>query len=340
MEDPKSQSQAPSSSATQRSVHVRHVGQNPLVCHGHSRPIVDIQYSPVTQDGYFLVSASKDGKPMLRNGESGDWIGTFEGHKGAVWSACLNPPATLAATASADFSARVWDALTGDLLYELAHKHIVRCCTFAPDSSRLATGGFEKVIRLYDITKPEADPQLLPKQSSAVKCAQWSTHRPHLLYTSNSNEPGIVVWDLRSNEACQRWETGAVVTSIELSSAGIVTTAAGKEVTFWHAERGDVVRSFTTEFNTHSASLCESKNCFASGGEDMWVRLHDYGTGAEKDCNKGHHGPVHCVRFAPEGASYASGSEDGTIRIWQTEPKDGEAAGPAGNAANGGSDIG
>lgn len=33
-------------------------------------------------------------------------------------------------------------------------------------------------------------------------------------------------------------------------------------------------------------------------------------------CNKGHHGPVRSLAFAPSFDSYASGSEDGTIRIW------------------------
>lgn len=61
--------------------------------------------------------------------------------QGAVWSCALDPTATLAATASADFSAKVWDALTGTEKLSFQHGHIVRCCCFAGSSTRLATGG-------------------------------------------------------------------------------------------------------------------------------------------------------------------------------------------------------
>jgi serine-threonine kinase receptor-associated protein len=293
----------------------------PLVCHGHSRPVVDLYYSPVTPDGFFLISASKDASPMLRNGETGDWIGTFEGHKGAVWSCCLDANALRAATASADFSTKVWDALTGDELHSFEHKHIVRACAFSEDTHLLLTGGAEKILRIYDLNRPDAPPKEVDKSPGSVRSVAW-LHSDQTILSSCTDMGGVRLWDVRTGNIVQTLDTKSPMTSAEVSQDGrYITTADGSTVKFWDANHYGLVKSYDMPCNVESASL-EPKfgNKFVAGGEDLWVHVFDFHTGNEIACNKGHHGPVHCVRFSPGGESYASGSEDGTIRIWQTGP--------------------
>ncbi|KAM0934956.1 putative transcription factor WD40-like family [Dioscorea sansibarensis] len=310
----------------------------PLVCHGHSRPVVDLFYSPVTPDGFFLISASKDSSPMLRNGETGDWIGTFEGHKGAVWSCCLDRNALRAASGSADFTAKIWDALTGDEMHSFEHKHIVRACVFSEDTHLLLTGGFEKVLRIFDLHKPEAPPREVDKSPGSIRTVAWLQNDQAIL-SSCTDLGGVRLWDVRSGKIVQTLETKSPVTSAEVSQNGrYITTADGSTVKFWDANNFRLIKSYNMPFNVESASL-EPKfgNKFVAGGEDMWVHVFCFNSGEEIACNKGHHGPVHCVRFSPGGESYASGSEDGTIRIWQTgpaTPDEGEMSNSNGHSAN------
>lgn len=104
-----------------------------------------------TASNHERVNLSADKMPMLRDGVSGDWIGTFKGHKGAVWSTKLDPSGYLAATASGDFSVKVWDAISGKNLYSFQHKHICKTIDFSPNSKLLATGGHEGLLRIYDL---------------------------------------------------------------------------------------------------------------------------------------------------------------------------------------------
>jgi len=43
----------------------------------------------------------------------GDWIGTFEGHKGAIWEVSINKDVTKIASRTADITDRVWKGYTG-----------------------------------------------------------------------------------------------------------------------------------------------------------------------------------------------------------------------------------
>jgi serine-threonine kinase receptor-associated protein len=94
--------------------------------------LTEISFVEDGEDRTILVSSAHDKTPQIRNGETGDWIGTFHGHKGAVWSAKVDSlTRTLAATASGDFSSKLWCVNTGKELHEFKHKHVVKSVDFS-----------------------------------------------------------------------------------------------------------------------------------------------------------------------------------------------------------------
>jgi len=290
----------------------------PLICSGHSRPVHDVAYSPITPEGFFFVSACLDGKPMLRNGTTGDWVGTFVGHKGAVWATAINSTATQAATGSADYTAKIWDTLTGEEKITFQQSRIVKSVNFSTDNSRLLTGGQDKVLRIFDLNKPEAEPQKMEGHTDSIRVGLWNSDNS--LIISGGQDSSLKVWDSRTLKEIKTIPTKGPILSIErcLDGEHLITTV-GKDVTFWNVKTFEVVKTYSmTNFDANSASLSPDRQTFVVGGSDFWAHVFDFQSGKELEVHKGHHGPVHVLRFAPDGETFASGSEDGTIRLWQS----------------------
>ncbi|KAH9905480.1 WD40 repeat-like protein [Xylariomycetidae sp. FL2044] len=327
----------------------------PLTCHGHSRPVPHISFSPLEKDDvYYLISACKDGNPMLRDGQTGDWIGTFIGHKGAVWQARLSPDAATAATASADFSARIWDTHTGELLFSLQHDHIVRAVAYPPDNSDLvATGGYEKKLRIFDLTEmnPNASyesAEAAPREPSTIKASSAfeigpGTHTASIKFIVWTRDPNVLItasdntlrwFDLPSRSVVKQETLDGEIGSCEFNALApdytsktdiggglpVLAVAAGKSVYFWGGlQATEELKRVKMDYKVASVAL-DPKGRKIVVGEDIpatWARVYKWDDVSEIDIHKGHHGPVWSIAFSPDGKLYATGSEDGTIKMWK-----------------------
>lgn len=303
-----------------------------VVSRGHSRPLAEISFIEDGPDNTLLVSAAHDKIPQIRNGETGDWIGSFHGHKGAVWSAKIDLlTRTLAVTASGDFSAKLWCVATGKELFEFKHKHVVKTVDFAMDTLKIASGCQDGLMRIFDTCRPEQAAVEYKVSSSglaeSISKLSWSTEHKDLLIIAKKN--GLlekIDTRIDSNKAVVASAVvpsgGENVIDLELNSNhGIIMVASGKKVCSYGINGLELIKEFDmpnpmTFKEEGGVSLSPDGKKFIAGGSDLWLREFDYHSGEVLRTLKGHHGPIRCVRYHPSGNMGASGSEDATIRLW------------------------
>lgn len=101
-----------------------------------------------------------------------------------------------------------------------------------------------------------------------------------------------------------------------------LSVAAGKIAYFFSGTTpAQLLKSVNTPKEVASVAVHEGERKFVTGGnQDTWVKVWDLDGEAGKeplDVWKGHHGPIWSLGFSPDGKLCASGSEDGTVKLWK-----------------------
>jgi WD40 repeat protein len=98
-----------------------------------------------------IVSSAPNNIAHILEQDTLQEIATLTGHRGEILSAGFSPNGKLAVTGSADRTARVWNAVTGDSVATLAgHDAAVTRAVFSPDGLYILTESEKKSARLWD----------------------------------------------------------------------------------------------------------------------------------------------------------------------------------------------
>ncbi len=240
-------------------------------------------------------------------------------HEGEVFWAEFSPVGDRIVTASADGTARVWNAMSGEPISPpLPHAGHVRFACFSPDGARIATASFDHTARVWNAaTGVAVTPPL--RHAAWVNRARFS---PDGQWVATVSRDGTACfWDSTTGErkAELRIAKGEVY-DCQFSPDGkrVVVGAEGSPTTVW--EVGTWKPAFAPmadSRNAVSVVFSPDGDRIATASDDAVARLWNAHTGQPIGEPMQHGAQVRTVVFSPDGGRVVTASWDETAQVWE-----------------------
>ena len=234
----------------------------------------------------------------------------------------------------------IYDANTGKELFLLGgHTQSVTSVIFSPSGRKLASGGEDGTIRMWDVTTGTHLKTSAMNDINNVEFVTFSPNRCTVAITGQDDSPYLREGSDSSPRSLRLWEiaTGKLCQTITGNILRVVFSADGRTlaiseyddwngdfwIDLWDAATGDHLKTLTKTGSANSITLSPDGDTLAIGNH-MWfsgIRLWNVATETYLNTLIGSKEleSVSSLAFSPDGGTFAAGCSDSTIHLWNVD---------------------
>ncbi|KUI55369.1 Eukaryotic translation initiation factor 3 subunit I [Cytospora mali] len=313
----------------------------PILLSGHERALTQVKYN---RDGDILFSTAKDQHICAWFSHNGERFGTYHGHQGAIWTVDVDPTSTMIASGSADNTIKLWEVKTGKCLMTWDFPTAVKRVEFNEDGTKLL-GVTEKrmghlgTIVVLDVNTTDVNAEQNPEKVMTIVCddskatvAGWSYMSKYII--AGHEDGSVSQFDGKTGDMVYKinpHELGLQVTDLQWSPdrTYFITASKDKTARLITARDLELLKTYVADTPLNSAAITPKKDYVLLGGGqaamDVTTTAARQGKFEARFYHKifeeevgrvrGHFGPLNTVAADPTGKGYASGGEDGYVRV-------------------------
>ncbi|KAI9501319.1 translation initiation factor eIF3 subunit [Coemansia spiralis] len=314
----------------------------PILLQGHTRPLTQVKYNA---GGDLLMTVSKDKEASLWYTYNGERIGTFVGHLGALWTIDCNKSSTLVVTGAADNTARLWHAETGRMLHTWELPTAVKRVEFSHDDRYVLMVTEERMghksgiyVFAIDSSSPEqSNEPVVILRPSPVKAtvAAWSYLDKYIV--AGHEDGGLTLYDWKYETVVHHTQAHeGTITDMQMWKDGtyFITSSKDKTARLFETKTLNPLKMYKGDTGINSAAMTPTQELVILGGGQaasevtttssrqgkFESRFYHKVFEDEVGSVRGHFGPINTIAVSPDGKGFASGSEDGYVRLHHFDP--------------------
>lgn len=306
----------------------RELGYCTQILKGHTNLIWSVDFHPSSQ---LIASGGEDYTTRFWHTRSGHSVATLQGYSNAIYEIALHPDSAVLASGHEDQLVHLWNVSTvGDGAevsrstepYKSLRGHHGRVVTvgFSPDGAILASGSFDRTIKLWN---PATFECLMTLQGHKSWVWHIAFHPNSQILASASYDKTIRFWDVETGKCLEILECGDKSPyRLAFSPNGQWLVSGGYKqcLKFWDVSSGSCMHTWSAHENRiWAVTFSHNNSYFASAGEDHNIAVWDVDSKQQIQVLKGHKKSVLSVQFSQDDQYLFSSSADHTIKQWDLE---------------------